>query len=612
MPNGLFIRLPESLKLPSDEVGDSVRLQARWQQQGIPVLPTLVVPRSTLKLLAQSAKLANLLEKLLKNHRIKDNSATQRLKNQVINTFRKIPISKSFASEFLTEYNHYLGGNFVQISTPEVRTPNAKQENVKGDASVFESFLEVWAENTFYLSRFAPERTSIEQLLLDQPIIIQKTSQTTASGIGYTLNPSNLEKTTLVIYACWGVFETSQYQALDCYQFDIRTNQTKHQTIAPKLQMLKRAPDKLISSSVPTQQQMSACLEPNQIKQLSELILKVKKLSIDHLEVSWVLDQNGFFITGTKPVDSQAIPHNIKQKSETPTTTKIMVSTGNPLKAGDHLSQQVDGIGIFRSEYIVAKTGLHPKYILKTKYKKLLEHDFNEAIATYQSKLMGKPFLFRSLNLTSSELLRLKFAEQYENREDSAYLGYRGGMRLLNDPDWFDFELKIINSALRSYRSTIGLVLPFVRSASELAQLQNKLNYSQITNFGHFELWLQVNTPENILNIQNYPLSQLSGVSINIKSLQGLMTGSDPDSAELSGLYPPPNQLLENILQNFALQVRQIQPNMKILLHLETYQSGLVELAVKNNFTGITIKPAMVERAHEDIKDLEKSLSRFE
>ena len=610
MPNGLVVRLPEIVSLPSSEVGAAVRTKALWQQHQIPVPPLVVIPRITLKTITEHNKLDTKLEEILKNRRTSSEADIAKLRRSVLKLFQNLSIPQNIKTAFLQEYHHYLGGGFVHVSVATPHQAAVSHHNVSGDASVFESFLEVWAQNFFYLVRYAPERTPLIQLLLEQPIVIEKTGQPTAAGIAYTLNPSTLEKTTVTIYSAWGAFSSEQHQALDCFQVVVRSGNIISSVTAHKPTQLKRAPDNFATTTVPERQQLAPSLDVEQLHRLAQLLLRVKQQSMEHLKITWTLENHQLYIRSAETFEAHTTPleHRSPSRDTQQTATKVYISTGNPELAKQPFSLAVDGVGIFRSEYLVMKLGYHPHYILNSKYRSVLRHEFATAIAQYQHQLHGKPFLFRSLNLTSVELQQLQFADQYENTETNPYLGYRGGMRLLTDQTWFAFELEVLREALKTHRSPIGLVLPFVRTPAELASILAKLDSEQLSQYVHFQPWLQLNTPANILNLEQYSLNKLAGVIINTKSLHGLLTGIDPDNPELLGRYPLNQDSIGTLISQTIQTCRQVAPLVKIMAHFETYQSSLAQQAISAGVSGLVVKPAVASRAKADIIDAEQQL----
>lgn len=610
MPSGLVVRLPDILELPSSEVGASARTRAQWHQRNIPVPPLLVLPRMTLQAIVEHTHLDRQLDGLLKSRRVSSQAAVQELRHAVLKHFQKLAVPRDIKSAFLHEYHHYLGSGFVHVSVAHPHHAPIKHQNVTGDASVFESILQVWAENFFYLVRYAPERTPIRQLLLEQPILIEKTNQATAAGMAYTLNPITLEKTCLTIYSAWGAFDSEQHQALDCFQVDTRSGNVINSATAHKPTQLKRTADSLTVTPVPERQQLAPSLDVEQIQRLAQLIFRVKQQSIDHLKITWTLENHQLYILGAEPFEVFGIPEEHRKQENQPlrSATKVYISTGNPSLAEQHISPAIDGVGIFRSEYLVMKLGYHPQYILRSKYKAVLEHDAAGAIAQYVRRLSGKPLLYRSLNLTTNELHQLQFADQYETAEPNPYLGYRGAMRLLAHQDWFKFELQVLRQALKQHRSPIGLVLPFVRTPGELSTLLATIAQEQLAQYAHFQSWFQINTPANIMQLEQYPLRQLDGLIINTKSLHGLLTGIDPDNPEYFGRYPlSPDGIISFIVQAVKT-VREVAPYLKVFAHFEEYQSSLAHQAITAGISGVVVKPTVARRAKTDSIDAEKEL----
>lgn len=606
MPNSLLIRLPAVSKHPSSEVSELARQKAKFYNLQIPVSPLVVIPKNTLLLVAKQSGLAEKLEPLLKQALFRDRGPVEIVKKKVLRAFKSINLPESFKASLINEYYDYLGGNFVNISIAS--GSGLSNNNVVGDASVFDSLFNVWAENFFFLYQFSPKNISKLQLLSEHPILIEQSIQANSSGIAYTINPATLEKNLITIYSTWGNFVSDQNQPLDSFVVNQQNQEVVQSQVLPKPTQFQLVADGFRSLRVPERQRLVPSLDVRQLQQLAGLVSKVKKQFLEQLEIRWSFDGRKFYIESTKPLDLLTLPqeHKSRTRKYQQTRTKLYISTGNPDLAGDHLSVDTDGVGIFRSEYTVAKLGFHPNFVMASKYKKVLEQEFVGAISAYQTRLQGKPFLFRSLNMTSEEILPLQYGNQYEIQEKNAYLGFRGGMRLLANPEWFDFELKVINQALKKYRSPIGLIIPFVRTPGELSQLLTQVESAHLNDYAHFSSFLQINTPANLIDIANYPLDRVSGIIANIKSLHGLATGIDPDDKELFGRYPINYGVMAPLLTSAIKTTKKYFTNLQVLIHLEEYHASLAQMMIAEGIDGLIVKPAIAERVRQDIIDSEK------
>ena len=296
------------------------------------------------------------------------------------------------------------------------------------------------------------------------------------------------------------------------------------------------------------------------------------------------------------------------------TIIKTYVSAGNPHKAAKYITDHVDGVGVLRSEYTFASLGEHPKYLLNSKKRHQLKNALKKTIQAYRQTKKNLPLIYRTLDLTSREFKALAFANNFEPDEPNPYLGYRGGIRTLNNFELLNLEVEVLQEIASENNVPLGLMLPFVRTSSELQLIKNYL-----TKKHHFKpdskigLWLQLNTPENILQINHYLQSHLAGVSFNARSIHALIHGVDPENPDIFSLYPYDINLMEKLLSKVieAVKNKNSHPeNMhaltKAMIHIEDNNLRLVEIATKLGFDIITVKPDFAPRTKQRIREIEE------
>lgn len=311
----------------------------------------------------------------------------------------------------------------------------------------------------------------------------------------------------------------------------------------------------------------------------------------------------------TAPLKTPLIKPNILP----PTITKIYISAGNPHKATEYVSAQVDGV-VLRSEYSFASMGEHPHRLLKSKKRTLLKEILKKTIQSYQKTKLNLPVIYRSQDFTSQEFRALAHAVSFEPKETNPYLGFRGGLRMISNFELLDLEIEVIKEILSANHAPLGFMLPFVRTSSELRLIVNYLiNHHSINQQTNLSLYLQLNTPENILQLKYYLQQSINGVSVNIRSLHGLLHGIDPDNPDVYNLYPMDIELMRDLLEKVmhAVQLARGDGNTtrlrpKAMLHVEDYNLQLIEIATQLGFDIIIVKPKFALRTKQCITDLEE------
>lgn len=309
-------------------------------------------------------------------------------------------------------------------------------------------------------------------------------------------------------------------------------------------------------------------------------------------------------------------PQPLTQESLTPlhttTATKLFISAGNPDKAAEYVTPLVDGVGVLRSEYTFAQFGDHPLAVIRSRKRGQLKKALHDTIRQYHTANQGTSVVYRSLNFTTQELRAFSQAEAFEPVEMNPYLGFRGGLKLLQNQELFDFELEMMRDYLEKYSEPLGMMVPFIRSAGELQLVHNHLKNKRLHEFSHYSFWVQLNTPENLLSIDHYLRVPVDGFSINVRSIHALLHGVDPDEPEIYSLYPLDIKLFEQLLKPCVTAIirsphamRGTKGHPAVVLHLEDNSTAMVDLAVRLGCTGVTVKPPFVATAKERIRETE-------
>ena len=266
----------------------------------------------------------------------------------------------------------------------------------------------------------------------------------------------------------------------------------------------------------------------------------------------------------------------------------------------------MDGVGLLRSEYCLAQFGVHPQQLLQSHHHDSLRQAMLQTIETYQKESRGKLVLFRTENFTSAELLGFRSGTAYTEQEANPAIGMRGALKNLQQPDLLHFQLTVFREALQNSDSPLGIIFPFVRSSDEARQL---VQYCRELGLGGKQfagIWLQLNTPENVLNLQEYPVSDLAGVILNASSVLALARGIDADRQELQQAYDFPETLFMHLLEHLTEQHTAFG-QFKTLVYLRHYSDPAVSIAVKKGVHGIIVRPDVATLAKASIMEAEAS-----
>ena len=610
----VVISVDQSLHFGVSQVGTQGITFGKLFAEGIPIPEIAIIPTETLYRLSQENHLFTQISQANPLSSGGTPANRQKFKKEIhtIITTQKLP--SWFLKEVLHVYHRKFINNFVQI-VPGIPFPQFEASHymqIEGEANLLESLLQAWAELIFLEVEKQPHIRPIH--IAPTPIILQSQQQPVISGIGFTAHPNTLSKSQVLIKSIWGAPDSNLiHEESDSYTVDVRTWHIVEQVIAQKTKQLRREPDSVVSLKLSDHYRDAATLTEEQVQAIAQVIFSIKQKRLGHQIVSWELSKEGLVVTSLQETElAETRASGVKK-----TSTKLYISTGNPSKHLPQLLPQVEGIGVMRSEYTLAKFGIHPLHVIQSKQKYQLVHAMVSTIQAYQQAMHLKPIIYRSQNFTSSELRQLRFSENYEPAETNPYLGYRGGLQLLRQPELLQFELEVLETALERSQSSLGFMPSFVRTSQELEFIIAQIEKKGLFTKPHFSLWLQLNTPENIMNLRSYPTHKLAGISVNVKSLHALLLGIDPDNPEISEHYAVDTIVIERYMEQLAQTVEELQSlrnftqPLHVHLHLEEYSHDLVALAVKLGYHAITVKPAAAQIAHAAIVETEEKQLAF-
>lgn len=295
-------------------------------------------------------------------------------------------------------------------------------------------------------------------------------------------------------------------------------------------------------------------------------------------------------------------------KTEVKTITKVLLSAGNPFRTEPYLSHH-DGV-FLKSDYAVAFIGIHPNHLIKNRTN-LFDHNLERTIKTFFTDQQEQLF-YRSCNLNSLELRSLANSLNYEQEDLSPYIGTRGAIRTLQDSLLFEKELQIVAKIATKQKRTVNFVIPFVRTATELA-LIFKIIERTIPKNAYLKFWLQLNTPANVANLKEYLHLPIEGVTFQAKTIHDLAYGLDPDNPELLRQYSFDSGMIKEMLSQVVKQVKDSHylkqrsiGSSPVIVKLNQYNSELVDHAVQLGVRAIVVKPSLLDIVKQQIISAEK------
>ena len=604
----LLYLLKDFVHAPTNEVGTLAKALTQFETISVQLPRAAVIPKNTLKIIAQAnnlqAKVYKLLQETNYSSDISKEKACEKLQHLI--TLQVIP--KELARVLLQTYQTYFDSSFVLIRNAEdLPVPDVELHNIHSNTNFVAAVLEVWAAiSVKKLKQLLLGTNNTHEILFPSSIFIQEQLEPQVSGIAYSFDLSTGSKNQITILSNWGVYNKT-HQEFDRYHVDIRTKNVTYKQIQTKQNQSRRVLGKLRIDQVLAKYQNHETLTQQQTVQIATLVDTVKKKHLSQVAVMWAIQNNTLYLESVAPADTPIRNYNIPIKSLFKVYTKV-----HSLTTSRSLIPMVDGIAVYNSGNLVAASATHPSEVVKTKQKDHLitaiSRVLKKQITTY-----NKPLLYRANNFTSNEFKKLKFASVYETTELNPYLGFRGGLRYLAQPESFKIELTSLHEVVKSVTQQVVLILPFVRSPEELAQLTQLINKQGLTQHSNFSLWLELSTPENILNLAEYPTHLVQGLVVNMQSIHALLTGIDPHNTDITVRYTKNSLLLKKLVVSALRTTAENSSGQSLLtkpeffIDIDTYDKALVEQLCDLPITGFIFNQEVTELAKKCIIERQKS-----
>lgn len=623
-----FVVVSETLATPEKEAGSLVSSLKSLHQRDLPTPDAWVIPTSALEEIAEANHLFRILDLELKTLNLHDQQQRYHFSQDIAHRIQQMVLPVSIESSFQRLYDKWLDHQFVAIRPSFVASHDRPEHlsalHVQGEANIIESLMTVWAK--LYLPEFLPDRVAEwkKGIKIPAALVIQMMVNAESSGVGIFAPAGKKRPASITIFSQWGASPdlNSLFQQGDWFEVDPKTWEIRQRHVGVKRQEWVRRLDHLHQQPVKAQLQSHPSLTPQGAIALAKMVATAHKGFLNAYVVDWAAGLTAAYVLDTRPFAHQfsestnlyylpaaeqlkaLLPNAQAARSYSgPTATKVFVSVSK----SEQLQAQVagaDGIGLLRAEWAYMQLPAHPLHLLKTGKADLVRNTLTEyVLQVSQSQHTDFPIIFRSQNLTTNELASFPNGQDYEPEETNPYLGYRGAIRAIHDYTLFNVELDALQDAHMEGVSNLGLMIPFVRNHSELAILLHHFTKPEFSTQRFLKLWMQANTPENLLNMDQYCMPGLQGISLNIQSIHALLYGVDPDNTDVFQLYPVHHETLFRLLQN-ARKVTQAH-HIQLVLQLEHYDQKLVEFAAQLGYDGVTVRAKDIHRARQQVLETE-------
>ncbi|MEK7447716.1 MAG: phosphoenolpyruvate synthase, partial [Patescibacteria group bacterium] len=292
------------------------------------------------------------------------------------------------------------------------------------------------------------------------------------------------------------------------------------------------------------------------------------------------------------------------------TATKIYVNLGEPELAEKIAARDVDGVGLLRAEFIIMESiGEHPKKMIKESRQEEYITKLATGLETFSRAFDPRPVVYRATDFKTNEYRGLKGGEEFEPEEDNPMLGYRGCFRYLKDPEEFSLELEAIKRVRQNFKN-LHLMIPFVRRTDEFKKVKEMVEASGLNKDQDpdFKLWIMVEVPSAVIEIEKYCQMGIDGVSIGSNDLTQLILGLDRDSSVVAEEFDERYPAVQEFIKKTVETCRDYGVTCSICGQAPSVYPEVAQKMVEYGASSISVNPDMIEQTRKMVASVEEKL----
>ena len=291
------------------------------------------------------------------------------------------------------------------------------------------------------------------------------------------------------------------------------------------------------------------------------------------------------------------------------THTKVYVNLAEPELAQSVAARDVDGVGLLRAEFMIAEIGEHPRHMIEEGRGKEFAAKLAQGLTKFAKAFDPRPVVYRTTDFKTNEYRNLKGGQKYEEPEENPMLGYRGCSRYIRERDIFKLEIEAIKKVREKYNN-LWVMIPFVRTATEMARVKDLLAAEGLRQSRDFKLWMMVEVPSNVFLIDKFLDIGIDGISIGSNDLTQLILGIDRDSQKLAEQFDERDQAVLMALEKVIKATAKRGVTSSICGQAPSVYPELTQRLVEWGITSVSVNPDVIEKTRGIIAAAEQRLAK--
>ena len=326
--------------------------------------------------------------------------------------------------------------------------------------------------------------------------------------------------------------------------------------------------------------------------------------------------RNGIIYEGIlkQAKNSTSTQSNITISDPVPVTaTKIYMNLGVPEKIEDFKNMPFQGIGLMRTEFILASTiGEHPLSFVENGRSQEFIDKMAEAIATVARAIQPRPVVVRLSDFKTNEYRELKGGSKYEIVEENPMLGWRGCSRYISK--WYKEAFRLECKAIKKCRSewrlkNVWVMLPMVRTLWEAKAVLEIMKEEALERSLDFKIWFMAETPSIAIMADEFS-KLVDGFSIGSNDMtQGvLMIDRDSERLGQMGYFDERNPAVKRIISHLIRVAHKNGCTVSICGEGPSNLPDFAEFLVRSGIDSISVNNDAVAATKKLVASIEQKI----
>jgi pyruvate, water dikinase len=292
------------------------------------------------------------------------------------------------------------------------------------------------------------------------------------------------------------------------------------------------------------------------------------------------------------------------------TATKLLVNLSEPSQVQRAAALDVDGVGLLRAELMVieALDGVHPRQLIEQGRGDEFVQRMADALTVFAAGFAPRPITYRTIDFRTNEFRGLQGGERFEPQEANPMIGYRGALRYTREPDLFALELRAVTRVWEAGLENFHVMLPFVRTVSELQRCRALVEESGLLARRGFQLWIMAEVPSVLFHLERYARLGIAGISIGSNDLTQLLLGADRDSELLAETFDERDLAVTDYLEALIPRARELGLQSSICGQAPSVHPEYAELLVRLGIDSVSVNLDVAGRTRRLLASAERRL----